>query len=200
MGLSAETGLGHALFGRVRQRVLGILMSNPGRSYYGNEVIRLADAGRGAVQRELANLRRAGIVNTHQAGNQVRYRANEDSPVFQELRGLVLKTSGLADVLAEALAPLAGGIRAAFVFGSIARQEDRASSDVDLMVISDDHSYGEIFAALEPAAARLGRAVNPKLYTSAEFSRRLAEGQGFLSTVLNQPKIWIIGGEHDLAA
>ncbi len=200
MGISVETRLGDALFGAVRQRVLALLMGTPGRSFYANEIIRLVHSGTGAVQRELARLERAGLLTATRVGKQKHYQANPSSPIYDELRGIVLKTVGLGDVLAEALAPLATGIRAAFVFGSLARQQDTASSDIDLMVISDRYGYGEIFAALEPVAARLGRAVNPKIYTTSEYLRRFAERHGFLINVLSQPKIWIIGEQDDLPA
>lgn len=120
--------------------------------------------------------------------------------MFEELRGLVLKTSGLADVLLAALAPLADGIRAAFVFGSVARETETSSSDVDLMVISDRYGYADLFAALERASSTLGRRVNPRVQTPAELARRVAEGHAFTMNVLAQPKLWILGGLDDLAA
>lgn len=200
MGIAAETRVGDALFGKARQRVLAILFRDPNRTYYANELIRLVDAGTGAVQRELARLEAAGLVVVTRRGKQKHYRANRDSPVFDELRGLLLKTTGMADVVGQALGPLANGIRAAFIFGSVARRRDTAASDIDLMVISDRFGYAEIFAAVESATQLLSRRVNPTVYTPAEFGRRLAEGRGFLKEVLSQPKIWIIGGEHDIAA
>ncbi|MGI8547806.1 MAG: transcriptional regulator, partial [Gemmatimonadaceae bacterium] len=129
--------LADALFTKVQQRVLGILLGNPERSFYANEIIRLACSGTGAVQRELTRLQTGGLVTVSRVGNQKHFQANPAAPVFDELRALVLKTSGLADVLRSALAPLASGIHAAFVYGSLAKREDTATSDVDLMVISD---------------------------------------------------------------
>ncbi len=150
-----RAGLADALFAKVQQRVLGVLFGNPGRSFYANEVIGLARSGTGAVQRELARLEAAGLVTVTRIGKQKHYQANPASPVFQELRGLVLKTSGMADVLREALAPVAGRIRAAFVYGSIAKGEDTAASDVDLMVISEGLTYADLFGELEEASERL---------------------------------------------
>ena len=130
-------GLADALFAKVQQRVLGVLFGNPRRSFYANEVIGLARSGTGAVQRELARLEASGLVTVTRVGKQKHYQANAGSPIFEELRALVLKTVGLADVLRAALAPVSRCIRAAFVYGSIAKGQDTAASDIDLMVVSD---------------------------------------------------------------
>lgn len=189
-----------ALFPRVRQRVLGILYGNPDRSFFAREVMALAHSGAGAVQRELADLAAAGLVKVSSQGNQKHYQANETAPVFSELRGLVLKTFGLADVLRDALAPLASRIDAAFVFGSVAKGEDTARSDIDVMIISDALGYGDVFGALEPAAITLGRPVNPTVYTNAQLSKRAKQDNAFVQRVLAQPKIWLIGQEESLHA
>lgn len=136
-GPSRSTSVADALFTKGQQRVLGVLFGNPDRSFYANEIIALAGTGTGAVQRELARLESAGLVTVERVGVQKHYRANARAPVFAELRALVLKTSGLADVLRAALAPLADDISAAFVFGSVAKRQDTAFSDMDLMVVSD---------------------------------------------------------------
>lgn len=180
--------------------MLGILFGNADRSFYAKEIIALAGAGSGAVQRELARLESAGLVTVRRLGRQKHYQANAEAPVFPELRALVLKTSGLADVLRASITPLAQEIRAAFVFGSVARSEDTATSDVDLLVVSDTLTYPDLFRALESASSRLGRTVNPTIYAPAELTRRVAERNAFVSRVLAQPKIWLIGGERDLAA
>ena len=120
-------------------------------------MIALAHSGTGAVQRELARLEAAGLVTVVRVGKQKHYQANQASPVFQKLRALVLKTSGLADVLREALVPASDRIRAAFVYGSIAKGEETAASDIDLMVVSDGLTYADLFGALEAASAQLGR-------------------------------------------
>ncbi|MDD4885941.1 MAG: nucleotidyltransferase domain-containing protein [Thiomonas sp.] len=184
-----------ALFPKVRQRVLAVLFAAPDRSFYTNEVIGLAQSGAGAVQRELAGLADAGLLTVRKLGNQKHFQANEASPVFAELRGLVLKTMGLADVLRAALAPLAPQIERAFVFGSIAKQQDTAASDVDLLVVSNTLGYGEVFGALESASQRLRRTVNPALYTAADFRARLQGDNAFINRVMQQPKIWLIGQE-----
>lgn len=193
-----STGIADALFTKVQQRVLGVLFGNPDRSFYANEVISLADSGTGAVQRELASLEAAGLVTVTRIGKQKHYQANAAAPVFEELRGLVLKTSGLADVLRGALAPLAERISAAFVYGSVAKGRDTAASDIDLMVVSDTLTYADIFAVLEAAATRLGRPVNPTVYSREELDKRIKQDNAFVKRVLAQPKLWAIGQESDL--
>lgn len=192
------TSTADALFPAVRQRVLAVLFGSPDRSFYANELIALARSGTGAVQRELASLLAAGLITVRDQGNQKHYQANAASPVFAELRGLVLKTVGLADVLRAALAPLAGQITMAFVYGSVARREDTAASDVDVLIVSDALGYAEVFGALESAAQTLGRAINPTLYTRAELARRRAQANAFVTRVLDQPRIWLMGDEEAL--
>lgn len=191
-------GLADALFPRVRQRVLAILFGNPQRSFFLNEVVALAGSGKGAVQRELAALAQAGLLTLTRQGNQAHFRADEASPVFGELRSLVLKTSGLALVLQEVLQPLAASIDAAFVFGSVARHTDTASSDIDLMVLSPTLGYGELLATLEGASARLGRRVNPTVYTFDEFQRRRRARNAFVASAIGDARIWVIGSEGAL--
>ena len=191
--------LADALFSGTKQRVLGLLFGQPSRSFYATELIALAASGSGAVQRELASLAQSGLVNVTAVGNQKHYQANADSPLFNELCGIVQKTVGLAEPLREALAPLARQIIAAFVYGSIAKRTDTANSDVDLMLLSDKLSYGDTFAALEGVSARLGRTVNPTILTRVEFAKRQSAQDSFLTRVLAQPKIWVIGGDSDLA-
>ena len=204
MGISTtssdSSATADALFPKVRQRVLAVLFGMPDRSFYANEVIALAQSGTGAVQRELADLSAAGLLTVSKQGNQKHYQANASAPVFAELRGLVLKTMGLADVLRAALAPLAGQIDGAFIFGSVARQQDTAQSDVDLMIVSSTLGYGEVFGALEGATVSLGRKVNPTLYSPADWAQRLDSDNAFATRVWQQPKIWLIGNEAQLHA
>ena len=204
MGISANpidaSALANALFPKVRQRVLAVLFGAPDRSFYANEVIALAASGTGAVQRELASLAAAGLLSVRKQGNQKHYQADTSAAVFTELRGLVLKTMGLADVLRHALAPLAAQIEFAFVYGSVARQQDTAQSDLDVMIVSASLSYGEVFGALENATDSLGRKINPTLYTPADWVKRIAQDSAFVARVLQQPKIWLIGQEENLHA
>ncbi len=196
----SRTSVADALFTKGQQRVLGVLFGNPGRSFYANEIIARAGAGTGAVQRELARLEGAGLVKVTHLGRQKHYQANPGSPVFAPLRELVLKTSGLADVLRGALAPVATRIRAAFVYGSVATGEDTATSDVDLMVISEELTYADLFALLEKARKQIGRPVNPTVYSPGALRKRIHTHKAFVTRVLAKPKIWLIGGENDLSA
>ena len=194
-----HTNVVAALFSGTQQRVLGLLFGQPERSFYATELISLARAGSGAVQRELARLTQSGLVTVKPVGNQKHYQANPASPIYPELCGLVRKTVGLADPLRSALAALAPQIKAAFVYGSIAKREDTASSDIDLMLISDTLTFADAILALEAAAAELGREVNSNIYTPQDFAKRLTEGGSFVSRVMEQPKIWLMGGPNDLA-
>ena len=195
-----STSLADALFSGTQQRVLGLLFGQPDRSFYANEVISLANAGSGAVQRELARLAQSGLVTTRAVGNQKHYRANPDSPIYTELCGIARKTVGLAEPLRVALLTLVPRIRAAFVFGSVAKRTDTSSSDIDLMVVSDGLSYADLFAVLEPLNAKLGRVVNPTILTSSELAKRVEQRESFVTRVLAQPKVWLIGGQDELAA
>ena len=195
-----SASLADALFPKVRQRVLAVIFGTPDRSFYANEVIALAQSGTGAVQRELAGLSQAGLLTVSKQGNQKHYQANAASPVFAELRGLVLKTVGLADVLRAALEPLAGQIGAAFVYGSVARQQDTAHSDIDVMIVSPTLGYADVFGALESASTTLLRKVNPTLYSAADVAKRIQNDNAFVTRVLQQPKIWLIGSEEQLHA
>lgn len=197
---SAVSGIADALFTKVQQRVLAVLFGNPGRSFYANEVIALAGSGTGAVQRELARLEAAGLVTVTHVGKQKHYQANTSAPVYKELRGLVLKTSGLVDTLRTVLAPLTSQIQSAFVYGSVAKGKDTTKSDIDLMVVSDSLTYADLFASLEAATQRLGRTVNPTVYSRQELNKRIREKNSFIQRVLAQPKLWVIGEEHGLAA
>jgi predicted nucleotidyltransferase len=196
----AAANLSDALFTGTQQRVLGALFGQPDRSFSVSELIHGTRAGSGAVQREVARLAGSGLLSVEHIGRQKRYRANPASPIHDELVGIVRKTFGLVAPLREALVPVADAITAAFVFGSVAKGNDTSRSDVDLMVVSDTLGYGEVLAALQPLDATLGRPVNPTLYTRRELKEKIAAGNSFLTRVLAQPRLWVIGGEHDLAA
>jgi len=197
-GRSGRKSLADALFTKTQQRVLGVLFGQSERSFYASELIRDAGTGSGAAQRELAKLEQSGLIVTRRIGNQKHYQANAASPLFSELRNIVLKTVGLAEPLRDALKPLSSAIRAAFVYGSVAKATDQSASDIDLMIISDNLTYGEVFGALERATQTVGRKINPTVYTVAEFSKRTQTENGFVTRVLEQPKLWVIGSEHDI--
>lgn len=197
---AARTGMADALFSNTQQRVLAYLFGQPERSFFATELIGLAGGGSGAVQREVARLAESGLVTVKRVGTQKHYQANPKSPIYAELCGIAQKTVGLAEPLREALAPLAKRIKAAFVYGSIAKRSDTAASDIDLMVVSDSLTYAELFAAMEKATVRLGRAVNPTVYSRRELAKRVKQDNAFVTRVLAQPKIWVIGAEDDIAA
>lgn len=191
-------GLADALFSGTQQRVLGLLFGQPGRSFYATELIGLTGAGSGAVQRELARLAQTGLITVRPLGNQKHYQANPQSPLFDELCGIAQKTVGLAEPLRNALSKAASQIQAAFVFGSVAKREDTATSDIDLMVVSDTLSHGDLFGVLETTSTHLGRQVNPMILTRKELTKRVKDNEAFVTRVLSQPKIWLIGGEDSL--
>lgn len=194
------TGLADALFTTTQQRVLGLLFGQPDRSFFATELIALAESGSGAVQRELTRLEQSGLVTTRRLGTQKHYQANPEAPIFDELTGIARKTVGLAEPLRQALAPFTAKIIAAFVYGSIAKRSDTASSDIDLMIISEALTYSDVFRALASATHRLGRSVNPTLHTREELAKGLETKNAFFVRVMAQPKVWVLGGEHDLAA
>jgi predicted nucleotidyltransferase len=195
---SRSATLADALFTGTQQRVLGLLFGQPARSFYATEVISLAGSGSGAVQRELARLARSGLVTVRPVGNQKHYQANPDSPLFAELCAILQKTVAVAEPLREALQPLAAQIRAAFVYGSVAKRQDSAASDIDLMLVSDSLTYADVFATLEALGARLGRAVNPTILSGKDLAKRVKGDSAFAKRVHSQSKIWLIGGEDDL--
>ena len=198
--LYASANLSDALFTATQQRVLGCLFGQPGRSFSISELIQTTGAGSGAVQRELARLTGSGLLSVEQLGKQKLYRANPASPIHDEIVAIVRKTFGLAMPLRDALMPLADRLHAAFVFGSVAKGTDTASSDIDLMLVSDALTYADAMAALHPLMERLGREINPTLYTRAELRKRIAEGNSFVTRVLAQPRLWLIGNDDALAA
>ncbi len=193
MGIYAD-----ALFTKTQQRVLGVLFGQSDRSFYANEIIGLAASGSGAVQRELARLEAAALVTVRRVGNQKHYQANPEAPIFAELRTIVLKTFGVADILRAALERFLPTIELAFVYGSIAKGTEHAGSDIDLMIIGAVPSNAALLEALAPAREQLGRIINPTLYTPAEFAQRVHDGKSFIMRVLEQPKIFVKGADHDV--
>ena len=189
--------MGDALFAGVQQRVLGALFGNPERSFYGNELLRLTGSGKGALQRELDRLVKAGLVTVRSVGNQKHYQANPEAPIFEELRGIAIKTFGIGDVLRGALLPLAKKIRTAFIYGSVARRADTTRSDIDLLVVSDSLGYQDLIKALQAAERGLGRKISPTLYSSVELAKKRSGKNAFVLRVLEQPKIFLIGSDRD---
>jgi len=169
-----------------------LLYRDPDRSLYLRELVRLTGASPGAVQREAGELTEAGLLSRWRRGRQVFYQANRATPVFSELRGLLEKTMGPADVLRAALAPLADRIEAAVLFGSIAAGTSFPTSDIDLLIVGPAE-FAEVVDALAGAEARLGREINPMVYSRLEFARQLSEGGHFVTSVVRAPRIPLIG-------
>jgi len=192
--------LASVLFSGTQQRVLGLLFGQPERSFFATELIGLAKAGSGSVQRELQRLTESGLVTVKHVGNQKHYQANRAAPIFEELRGIAVKTLGPAEVLREALAPLTDRVHAAWVYGSIAKGTDRAQSDIDVLIVADGLTLEEVYKTLHAAESRLGRKVSPTLYTPREFERRRAAKNPFLTKVLAGDRILLIGNEDAAAA
>jgi len=190
--------LADALFSPVQERVLGLLFGQPDRRFQSAELIRLADGGTGAVHRQLSRLAEAGWITVVRSGNQKYYQANRACPAFSELHGLIVKTVGVVEPLRQALAAKQEAVRAAFVYGSVAKGNDTAASDLDLMVISDRLGYQELFEALQPAEVVLARPVNPNLMSIAEWRTKRAQGDTFAARIAAQPRLFVIGSDDEL--
>ncbi len=184
------------LFGIQRQRVLGWLLLHPDTKLHVRELARLTDTHAGSLHRELARLADAGLLLRSTQGNQVLYQANRMSPVFQELAGLFRKTSGVVGVLQNALRPLGADIKYALVFGSVARGEETAHSDVDVLVVGDLDFVG-VVRALHPCQEILGREVNPVLYSPTELKQKIVEGDAFIRELMDRPRLFIQGVDDD---
>jgi len=202
MGTSATVPVGPAdaatvLFGSTRRRILGWLLGHADEAFYLRQIVRNTGAALGAAHRELEQLTGAGLLLRTVQGQQVYFQANRKAPIFPELEGLFAKTAGLTDLLRDALAPLGTRVRAAFVFGSASRGELRAASDIDLLVVGDA-PFQDVVASLAGAQERLGREVNPTVYTLDEFRAKLRAKHHFLTTVLSEPRMFIIGGDNEL--
>ena len=187
------TSIADALFTKTQQRVLATLFGKPDQSFYLNEIVRLANIGKGTVKRELERMTAAGLLTIKRIGNQNHYQANPDSPIYSELLGITRKTFGIADVIKTALLPLDAQIEQAFIYGSVAKQQDTASSDIDLMVISDTLPYATLMTALIEAEPTVGRPINPTIYTAQQIRDKLHGNNAFITRVLAQPKLWIKG-------
>ena len=195
-----KTSLADSLFTKTQQRVLKTLFTNPEKSFYGNEIIRIAEGGVGSVKRELEKLSSAGIVSKLFYGNQIHYQANSMSPIYDELYKIVFKTLGITEVLKKSFASIQGQSFISFVYGSVAKGNDKSSSDIDVMIVHDGQlSYKDVYEATVKVENELGRKINPNLF---DLQRLLSEypKNGFVTKVLNGPKIFITGTEDDLKA
>lgn len=184
------------LFPEYRRRVLGLLLLRPDEALHGREIARRTGLPAGTITRELGKLAEVGLLKREKRGNQQVYSADTSGPIFTELASILRKTSGLGDVLSAALAPLAGRVKLAFVFGSVARGEEAAGSDVDVLLVGDA-GFRDVVEALHPTQATLGREVNPKVFALDEFAAK-ARSEPFLRDVLSRPKIFLIGNADEL--
>lgn len=183
------------LFGAYRKKVLSQLLLHPDADYHVRELARITGTAPGTLHKELARLAAAGLLLRKEQGNQVRYQANRACPVFSELAGLFRKTTGVADVVAQALAPIRSAL--ALVFGSVASGTETLASDVDVLVITEQ-SFGDVVRALHGAQVALGRDINPVVYTPRQLQSRTVEQDPFVLNILAGPKIFLVGTEHDL--
>jgi predicted nucleotidyltransferase len=195
----AVSSLTDALFSKTQQRVLALVFGQPDRSFFATELIQLTGSGSGAIQRELARLSESGLVVVTRVGNQKHFQANRRAPVFQELRSIVQKTIGLEEPLKSALRPLGNRIEFAIAYGSTVRRTDHAASDVDLLIVGDDLTLEQLYAALGPVERRLARKLNPTLYTMEEFLRRRKSAGSFIGKVLAGEHIVLMGSERAVA-
>ena len=193
---TTPSSLGSLLLGKTRIAILSLLLPQPERKLHLRQILRLTGAGQGGIQRELARLVDAGILIKTREANLTNYQANANSPVFKELRGLVEKTAGIAGFLRAALLPLTSEIERAFLYGSVARGEERSDSDIDLMVIGDA-SFFAVVDAVSSLQESLGREINPTVFTATEVRERLNQGEGFLTRVMGDKKTNLIGGDDE---
>ena len=200
MGTNAQPdAVARVLFGQTRRQVLALLLGRPDERFYLRQIVRAVGAGTGAVQRELGQLSEAGLLTRAVEGRQVYFSANQSATIFPELRAIIEKTSGAAEVLRVALSSLIGEdrIRLAFIYGSVAAGSQSTGSDVDLLVVGDV-TLAELVPAVRAAETRLGREVNPSVYPANELRARIKKEAHFLKRVLAGPKLFVVGDEHEL--
>ncbi|HAT1130661.1 TPA: nucleotidyltransferase domain-containing protein [Legionella pneumophila] len=185
------------LFSEYRRRVLALLLLHPDERYHVREIARLTNTTAGTLHRELSKLAKSKVLLREQSGNQVYYQANRNFPIYTELASILKKTSGLVDVLFDFLTPLAEKIEVAFVFGSVAKGTENLGSDIDVLIIGEV-GFTEAVEALYAAQASLGREINPKIYSKEQWKASLQKQDLFIQEVLNNPKLFIMGAEHDL--
>jgi uncharacterized protein len=195
---SANSNLSNILFSKARRVILSLLYGHADEAFYLRQIVRATGIGLGPVQRELKQLMDAGIITRDLQGKQVYYKANMKSPIFNELKNIVRKTFGIADVIRESLETVADKIRVAFIFGSVARGADGRASDIDLIVIGKV-TFADAVSALSQAQEILEREINPVVYSVAEFEKRVAERHSFITDVLEGDKIFVIGDEDELS-
>ncbi len=199
MRTNAAGGLATVLFGKSMRAILARLYGRPDRRFYVRELARAAATPPSSLQRDLAALAAAGVIERHEDGRQVYYQANASCPIFGELKGIVTKTFGVADFLRDMLLPHAKHIRAAFVYGSVAKGTEAPGSDVDLFVIGD-LPPSRLAIDLGRINMELGRRVSLASYSVEEFVELSAQENSFITRVLHGPVIWLIGNKETVDA
>ena len=189
--------LASLLFGGYRRRVLGLLLLHPEKTYHVREIARMTDTTAGTLHKELARLAQAGLLTRERIGNQLRYAANRQCPIFEELASILRKTSGLADIVLDALVGFGKRIDVALIFGSVARGEERTGSDVDVLIIGNI-GFAEAVKALHLAQEKIGREINPVVMSPEEFRCKREEGDGFVREILAKEKIFLMGDADEL--
>lgn len=192
-----ERKLSAYLFNKTRRGLLALLFGRPDESFYVTQIVQRLGSGSGAVQRELRMMTESGIVVRERKGNLVYYRANSSSPIFSELKNIVRKTFGVADVIRDSLSPISKKIRVAFIFGSVARSADDRASDIDVMVIGVV-SFADVSSSISQAEKLIQREINPVVYPPVEFKQKVKEDHHFVKTVLEDERIFLIGDEGEL--
>jgi predicted nucleotidyltransferase len=197
MNTKDQPDLGALFFGTYRRQVLSLLLLHPDETYHLREIGRITGMQPGTLRRELEQLAAAGVVQREKVGNLVRYQADPQCPIYEELRGILKKTAGMADILRDALSPLSGQIAVAFVYGSVARGTERRASDIDLMIVGTV-SFEDVVQALHSCQEQARREINPKLYDPVDFEKKIRKQDGFLRRVLDGPRLFILGKDDDL--
>ncbi|MDE0512913.1 MAG: nucleotidyltransferase domain-containing protein [Gammaproteobacteria bacterium] len=189
--------LSNALFTTTQQKVLTLLFTQPDKSFYVKEILRLTGMGVATIKRELDRMRTAGILRMTKIGNQHHYQANRECPIFRELSGIVKKTSGITGSISSALTSLSGKIEWAFIYGSIAAGNETTGSDIDLMIIGDT-GFSEVVSLLNPVQEILGREINPKIYGRKEWILMKTSKNAFVNELLSKPRMDVMGDNHGL--
>jgi len=195
--MSTATSLSGLLFGETRRAILALLYGHSDEQFYLRELVRRSETALGAAQRELSLLTAAGLIQRVRRGNQVYYHANASNPIFAELKSILTKTVGVRDAIKQALEPLLVRVKVAFVYGSVAKGKETASSDIDLMVIGD-LEFGEVVSCLTDVENKLGREINPTVYPPEEYKMKLRAKNHFLTSTLSDKKLFVIGDEDEL--
>jgi predicted nucleotidyltransferase len=187
----------NSLLTKTKQKILGPVFLNSDREFYLREITRMTGVSHGTLHRELKTLVSDGILNSRKQGNQVFYSVNKENPIFAELKGIVLKTFGIIDILQTVIKPFKKKIKVGFIYGSIARGEDTARSDIDVMIIGEI-TFLETAEAFEKAEKSLGREINPTIYPISEFRTKVKEDNHFINSILNSQLIFFAGSIDDL--